>query len=65
MPDAPSPRSWFADSLFNLLVDYYPEVPSRPYGSGATPENVLPVLKDLQLGFLIIYAKGHSGRTTF
>jgi len=60
-----SPRAWFADSLFNLLVDYYPEVPTRPYGSGATPENVLPVLKDLQPGFLIIYAKGHSGRTTF
>ncbi len=63
--EKPDPGAWFADSLFNLLVDYYPEVPSRPYGSGATPENVLPVLRDLQLGFLIVYAKGHSGRTTF
>jgi hypothetical protein len=58
-------HEWFADSPFNLLVDYYPEVPFRPYGSGATPENVLPVLRELQLGCIVIYAKGHSGTTTF
>ena len=57
--------AWFADRPFNMLVDYYPEVPFRPYGLGATPENVLPVLRELQLGCIIIYAKGHSGTTTF
>jgi len=57
--------SWFSESLFNLLVDYYPEVPFRPYGSGATGDNVLPVLKELRPGCIIIYAKGHSGTTTF
>ena len=64
-PPGVKPNAWFADSVFNLLVDYYPEVAFRPYGSGATPENVLPVLRDLQLGCIIIYAKGHSGTTTF
>jgi hypothetical protein len=64
-PNLEAAREWFSDTLFNLLVDYYPETPSRPYGTGATPENVLPVLKDLQLGYIIIYAKGHSGRTSF
>ena len=59
------PNAWFKDSLFNLLVDYYPEVAFRPYGSAATPENVVPVLKELQPGCIIIYAKGHSGTTTF
>ena len=59
------PNAWMRDCLFNLLIDYYPEVPGRPYGSGATRENVLPVLQDLRFGFLCIYAKGHSGRTTF
>jgi hypothetical protein len=58
-------NAWFADSPFNLLVDYYTEVPFRPYGSGATRENVLRVLKDLRPGYIIIYAKGHSGRTSF
>lgn len=61
----PPAHAWFSDSLFNLLVDYYPEVPFRPYGTGATAENVLPVLRDLQLGCIVIYAKGHSGTTTF
>lgn len=55
----------YPDSILNLLVDYYPEIPGRPYGSGATRENVIPVLKELQLGYILIYAKGHSGRTTF
>ena len=58
-------QAWFADNPFNLLVDYYTEVPFRPYGSGATRENVLKVLQDLRPGYIIIYAKGHSGRTTF
>ena len=56
---------WLSDSPFNLLVDYYTEVQFRPYGSGATRENVLPVLRDLKLGYLCIYAKGHSGYTTW
>lgn len=57
--------SWFKESLVNLIVDYYPEVQFRPYGSGATPENVLPVLRRLKPGYIIIYAKGHSGYTTY
>jgi len=56
---------WFVESPLNLLVDYYTEVPFRPYGAGATRENVVPVLRDLKLGCIIIYAKGHSGYTTF
>jgi len=63
--EAPDGNSWFADSILNLLVDYYTEVPFRPYGSGATPDHVEKVLTDLQPGYIIIYAKGHSGRTTF
>jgi hypothetical protein len=49
----------------NLLVDYYPEDQSRPYGSGCTRANTLPWLKQLKLGYLCIYAKGHSGFTTW
>ncbi len=51
--------------MMNMLVDYYPEVQFRPYGSGATPANILPFLKELELGYLCIYAKGHSGYTTW
>jgi len=58
-------KKLFAGSVFNLLVDYYTEVPFRPYGSGATRRNVIPVLKDLKPGHIIMYAKGHSGHTTF
>src|SRR5215217_188162 len=61
----PGPKSWFASEPFNMLIDYYPEIASRPYGSGATRENILPVLRDLDLGFIIVYAKGHGGNTTF
>lgn len=61
----PSPKDWLAGSMMNLLVDYYTEVPFRPYGAGATRENVLPVLRELELGYLCIYAKGHSGYTTW
>ena len=38
---------------------------SGPMVPGATPENVLPVLRELKPGCIIIYAKGHSGTTTF
>lgn len=60
-----SANSWLADSAFNLLVDYYTEVQFRPYGSGATRRNVLPFLRALKLGYLCIYAKGHSGYTSW
>jgi hypothetical protein len=65
--DAPDAKrnSWLADSAMNLLVDYYTEVQFRPYGSGCTRENTLPWLKQLKLGYLCIYAKGHSGYTTW
>ena len=59
------PAQWLADSPFNLLVDYCTEVPFRPYGSGATRDSVLAVLNELKPGYLVIYAKGHSGYTTF
>jgi hypothetical protein len=60
-------RGWFAGSLFNLAVDYWGTdwVQSLDYGSGYTRENILPVLKNLQLGFIMIYGKGESGRTSF
>ena len=61
----PFPQDWLAGSMMNLLVDYYPEVQYCPYGSGATRENVLPVLQALDLGYLCVYAKGHSGYTTW
>ncbi len=61
----PTQANWLSDHLMNLLVDYYPEVQFRPYGSRATTENVLPVLRELELGYLCIYAKGHSGYTTW
>lgn len=60
-----SPKVWLADSMMNLLVDYYPEAQARPYGSGVTRENILPVLRELELGYICIYAKGHSGYTTW
>jgi hypothetical protein len=58
-------QSWLSDSLFNLLVDYYTEVPFRPYGSGSTRQNVVPFLRDLKPGYLCIYVKGHGGCTTW
>ena len=60
-----SSAAWLSDSMMNLLVDYYTEVQYRPYGSGVTRENVLPVLRELDLGYLCVYAKGHSGYTTW
>ena len=64
-PHTEGKRNWLNDSIMNLLVDYYPEVQFRPYGSAATRENVLPVLRELQPGYLCIYAKGHSGYTSW
>lgn len=58
-------NKWLRDASMNLLVDYYPEVQFRPYGSGATRANVLPWLKQLKLGYICVYAKGHSGYTTW
>lgn len=57
--------SWLDDCAMNLLIDYYTEVQFRPYGSGATRKNVVPWLKQLELGYVCIYAKGHSGCTSF
>ena len=57
--------TWLADSAMNLLVDYYTEVQFRPYGSGCTRKNTLPWVKQLKLGYLCVYAKGHSGYTTW
>jgi hypothetical protein len=58
-------RNGFAGSLFNFAIDDWTLVPYRPYGSGCTPENVLPVLRELRPGFLMIYAKGETGHTSF
>lgn len=60
-----SNNEWLRDASMNLLVDYYPEVQFRPYGSGATRANVLPWLKQLKLGYICVYAKGHGGYTTW
>ncbi|OPZ28515.1 MAG: Alpha-L-fucosidase [Lentisphaerae bacterium ADurb.BinA184] len=58
-------RTWLNDSIMNLLVDYYTEVQFRPYGSGASRRNTVHWLKQLKLGYLCIYAKGHSGYTSW
>lgn len=57
--------SFIDNHIMNLLVDYYTEIPFRPYGSGATRENVVPFLKELDLGYVCIYVKGHGGYTTW
>ncbi|MBS3763735.1 MAG: alpha-L-fucosidase [Planctomycetes bacterium] len=62
---SPAHSNWLSENIMNLLVDYYPEVQSRPYGSGTTRENALPVLEELDLGYICIYGKGHSGYTTW
>ena len=50
----PAPAAtWLADSAMNLLVDYYPEIQFRPYGSGATRRNVVPFLKQLEISFVL------------
>lgn len=67
MPHARKERggAWLNDSVMNLLIDYYTEVQFRPYGSGATRRSTVRWLKQLQLGYLCIYAKGHSGYTSW
>ena len=66
-PELAAARKWFAGNSFNLAVDYWGTdwVDTLPYGSGYTRENFLPLLKELDLGFIQIYAKGESGRTSF
>ena len=60
-----TPRNWLENSAMNLLVDYYPELQFRPYGTTCTMDNTVPWLKQLDLGYLCIYAKGHGGYTTW
>ena len=31
-----TPRNWLENSAMNLLVDYYPELQFRPYGTTCT-----------------------------
>jgi len=57
--------SWLKNSAFNFLVDYFASIPYRPYGTGATYENVVPFLKELQPGYVCVYAKGAPGYTTY
>jgi len=52
-------------TAFNLLVDYYTEIPGRPYGTGITAENLRNSLRMCRPGYVIYYAKGHSGTTAF
>jgi len=56
---------WLHHSPINLLVDYYTEVQFRPYGSGLREDEVVPWLRQAKLGYVCIYAKGHSGYTTW
>lgn len=56
---------WLTAGSMNLLVDYYPEVQFRPYGSGVEYGRLVEWLRRLDLGYICIYAKGHSGYTTW
>ena len=58
-------RAWLHESQFNLLMDYWTFAVGRPYGSGCTRDNVLPALRQIRPGFLVIYAKGETGHTSF
>lgn len=60
-------RQWFGNNLFNLAVDYWGTdfVPYIEYGGGYSKEQYVRVLRDLKPGFVMIYAKGESGRTSF
>ncbi|MCC6581149.1 MAG: alpha-L-fucosidase [Phycisphaeraceae bacterium] len=58
-------KDWLSASRFNLLVDYYPEVSFRPYGSGIDEAQAVDMLRRLDLGYICVYAKGHGGYTTF
>jgi len=67
LPELMAARKRFSGNLFNLALDYWGTdwIDSIPYGSGYTRENFLPILKELDVGFIQIYAKGESGRTSF
>ena len=58
-------KEWFDKTYFNLLMDYYPEVRVRPYGTGFTRQNLVQALRAILPGFVMTYAKGHSGTTAF
>ena len=58
-------KEWFDKTYFNLLVDYYTEIPGRPYGTGMTLENLTKSLRMCRPGYVMFYAKGHSGTTAF
>jgi hypothetical protein len=60
-----SKNNWLNDSMMNLLIDYYTEVQFRPYGSGATYQQTVDWLRQLNPGYVCIYAKGHSGYTSW
>ena len=62
-PDAVN--EWYDKTNFNLLVDYYTEIPGRPYGTGITLENLESSLKMCRPGYVIFHAKGHGGTTAF
>jgi hypothetical protein len=47
------------------VVDYYTEVPERPYLAGLTRENLLASLRTARPGLILFYGKGHSGTTAF
>jgi hypothetical protein len=63
--DSNMAKQWFDKTYFNLLVDYYPEISAWPYGTGSTVENVTRALHMCRPGYVIFYAKGQSGVTTF
>ena len=58
-------KQWYDKTTFNMLVDYYTEIPGRPYGTGITPENLRRAFRMVRPGYIIFYAKGHSGTTAF
>lgn len=58
-------KDWFDATYFNLVVDYYTEVPQQSYGSGSTAENQRAAFELARPGYVIIYGKGHSGTTAF
>ncbi len=66
-PELAAARRHFSGQLFNLALDYWGTdwVDTIAYGSGYTRANFLTLLKELKPGFIQIYAKGESGRTSF
>jgi len=51
--------------LMNMLVDYYELDPYAAYGAGAEMERTVSALREIRPGYIAIYAKGHSGITTW